>query len=1066
MNDKVKFLKDKPLGEDKFDGKSQERLSIAIANHIIGNDSDEIPMPRIIGIEGSWGSGKSNVVELVKEQLNKKKKDKYFFFEYDAWGNQEDLQRRSILEQLTDRLVQENILVGKTTLKKKDGTTEEKEWPEKLQYLLSRKREAASESYPELNGGIVIAGLTVILTPITTLMAGILNETVCAFIQVIIAILPILVGLVFWGYKARNDKRYRHLSIFLAVYTEKIQKEHNFEVISEDEPSVVEFKRWMQDVSDSLNKYEKLVIVFDNMDRLPAEKVKQLWSSIHTFFAESGFENIWVIIPYDKKHLSCAFGPETSEESVKLTQYFIDKTFPVTFNVPEPVITDYKGIFDKLLVEAFGDTLSREKADMINRLYRLCRPVANIREIIIFINRLVSLYKTRDGESIDIVSMAIYELYKDKIHKEDKDEIHKEDKTVSHILSGEYLGDTLNIINYDDNLKAEISALVYGVNIDIAKQIPLTEYIRNCINAVGDYDINKYADTDSNFDPILKEVYENTDYALLSKMIVCLDQLKKECDVVSQLWERLAGLERKQTVSSLIIPPDYLILFKHVKKSTKQRLADELCASWSNIQNFDGSKYVRCVSELNSIKQNDFDVILKEKDVDSNVFIDMAIAAQSNYKEYRLKCKAEEVDTYLSEKLPNDFTYYEVVKILFNDGFSTFDKTLDKLKQTISNNEITEVNAGQVFNTFHCLNTDDTLLLKDYMDEDNVATVVKKLQTSKKLSLSEGFIDLAAWSLSHGVDVELSEEQISQVANLIDSYITVGELIVSGLGWNIDTLNEVIKYMIENKLGKELQLIKLLPEYDSIRSTYDVKSELLWEYLSKWDDSTILDNITDESGLKKLIPSTTLYKDIASIDLDVTKRIKDKVLSILDSCVEVEKLKQTQRSYTTDYWHKTINAFLDDITGISMPTPVIEFTKSIYNDIPNGSTTFALNDYTRKLLSKVDTQSISSIFAEIRDTYCNSKKTITSSHFQYLEKGFRLHGVLEKRADEVVNKIIKPVIGDAKCKELIINNHQFYKGLIAEAKNIDEFKTAIIKSWDEEEYSQLGIEKPQQENDK
>jgi Cdc6-like AAA superfamily ATPase len=1060
MNDKVKFLKDKPLGEDKFDGKSQERLSIAIANHIIGNDSDEIPMPRIIGIEGSWGSGKSNVVELVKEQLNKKKKDKYFFFEYDAWGNQEDLQRRSILEQLTSELVDRGILKGKTKVRIKGGTYEKREWPQKLQLLLSRKTETTSESRPKLNGGIVYAFIAGILTPITALVASFLGDEYKWYVQLFIAGAPIILLIIVWVISAICNNEYWNPSFLLYVYSDKIQKEHSYEVISEDEPSVVEFKGWMKDVSDNLNKKicDKLVIVFDNMDRLPAEKVKQLWSSIHTFFAESGFENIWVIIPYDKKHLSCAFGPETSKESIKLTQYFIDKTFPVTFNVPEPVITDYKGIFDKLLVEAFGDTLSREKADMINRLYRLCRPVANIREIIIFINRLVSLYKTRDGESIDIVSMAIYELY--------KDEIHKEDKTVSHILSGEYLGDTLNIINYDDNLKAEISALVYGVNIDIAKQIPLTEYIRNCINAVGDYDINKYADTDSNFDPILKEVYENTDYALLSKMIVCLDQLKKECDVVSQLWERLAGLERKQTVSSLIIPPDYLILFKHVKKSTKQRLADELCASWSNIQNFDGSKYVRCVSELNSIKQNDFDVILKEKDVDSNVFIDMAIAAQSNYKEYRLKCKAEEVDTYLSEKLPNDFTYYEVVKILFNDGFSTFDKTLDKLKQTISNNEITEVNAGQVFNTFHCLNTDDTLLLKDYMDEDNVATVVKKLQTSKKLSLSEGFIDLAAWSLSHGVDVELSEEQISQVANLIDSYITVGELIVSGLGWNIDTLNEVIKYMIENKLGKELQLIKLLPEYDSIRSTYDVKPELLWEYLSKWDDSTILDNITDESGLKKLIPSTTLYKDIASIDLDVTKRIKDKVLSILDSCVEVEKLKQTQRSYTTDYWHKTINAFLDDITGISMPTPVIEFTKSIYNDIPNGSTTFALNDYTRKLLSKVDTQSISSIFAEIRDTYCNSKKTITSSHFQYLEKGFRLHGVLEKRADEVVNKIIKPVIGDAKCKELIINNHQFYKGLIAEAKNIDEFKTAIIKSWDEEEYSQLGIEKPQQENDK
>jgi hypothetical protein len=46
------------------------------------------------------------------------------------------------------------------------------------------------------------------------------------------------------------------------------------------------------------------------MDRLPANKVKELWSSIHSFFAEEGFKNIWVIVPYDENHLSCAFSAD------------------------------------------------------------------------------------------------------------------------------------------------------------------------------------------------------------------------------------------------------------------------------------------------------------------------------------------------------------------------------------------------------------------------------------------------------------------------------------------------------------------------------------------------------------------------------------------------------------------------------------------------------------------------------------------------------------------------------------------------------------------------------------
>ena len=100
-----RFIQDKPQGIDKFDGASQESLSKAIAKHIKDNDSltKDDCLPRIIGIEGVWGAGKSNVVKLIEKHLQKDGSD-YFFFEYDAWGNQEDLQRRSLLEQLTDKL--------------------------------------------------------------------------------------------------------------------------------------------------------------------------------------------------------------------------------------------------------------------------------------------------------------------------------------------------------------------------------------------------------------------------------------------------------------------------------------------------------------------------------------------------------------------------------------------------------------------------------------------------------------------------------------------------------------------------------------------------------------------------------------------------------------------------------------------------------------------------------------------------------------------------------------------------------------------------------------------------
>lgn len=62
------FLNPQPKGEDKFEGKSQVRLVESISGYILNIDSQEgtaPKMPRIIGLEGEWGSGKSNVIELT-----------------------------------------------------------------------------------------------------------------------------------------------------------------------------------------------------------------------------------------------------------------------------------------------------------------------------------------------------------------------------------------------------------------------------------------------------------------------------------------------------------------------------------------------------------------------------------------------------------------------------------------------------------------------------------------------------------------------------------------------------------------------------------------------------------------------------------------------------------------------------------------------------------------------------------------------------------------------------------------------------------------------------------------
>lgn len=66
---------------------------------------------------------------------------------------------------------------------------------------------------------------------------------------------------------------------------------------------------------------------------------------------------------------------------------------------------------------------------------------------------------------------------------------------VEQILSGDYLNGIQTIINNDLQTQREIAALVYGVDVEDARQIPLKKYIEGCINGEEDHDINQYAET-------------------------------------------------------------------------------------------------------------------------------------------------------------------------------------------------------------------------------------------------------------------------------------------------------------------------------------------------------------------------------------------------------------------------------------------------------------------------------------------------------------------------------------------------------------------------------------------
>ena len=178
------------------------------------------------------------------------------------------------------------------------------------------------------------------------------------------------------------------------------EKEKTIENISEIEPSSAQFKKWMSKIDENI-KDCKLIIVFDNMDRLPKVEVQELWAAIHSFFAEINYNNIVVIVPFDRNHIHTAFESEnidledghsqlegTSEQKQVCKKCygddFINKTFDVIYRVSPPIMSGWKNYFATRWKDAMGEELKEDSR--ILQIYDVSVENPTPREIIAFIN--------------------------------------------------------------------------------------------------------------------------------------------------------------------------------------------------------------------------------------------------------------------------------------------------------------------------------------------------------------------------------------------------------------------------------------------------------------------------------------------------------------------------------------------------------------------------------------------------------------------------------------------------------------------------------------------------------
>lgn len=1045
MNKRAEFLSNRPLGKDLLDGQSQDYVALAIKRHIEEVDAkkdDENALPRIIGVEGSWGSGKSNMLLQLQEKL----KSNYYFFTYDAWGNQEDLQRRSILESLTDELIQKEMLVKDTQIKvldtdlDKEPTIMRCSWKRRLFSLVARKSTTHNVTIPKMEGSTKAFALMLLITAIVpTLMAAMKPANVPCWYPWAVLGATLFPFFVFLICKWANKWKW---SVMWKMYQTGGKTDTATYSISELEPTVTEFREWMNDLADSLIYGQHLVIVFDNMDRLPREKVRQLWSSIQTFFAGKDYNKVWCIIPFDKDHLANAFADGDSDGSKKmqLTNYFIEKTFPVVYRIPAPIITDYRGVFKTLFGKSFGEM---EEQDLVNRCYRLKYPTPNMREMISFINKCVSQCHTW-GDEIRLTSIALFELNKDIIFKDNNpDEV---------IINGGYMGELGGVIDNDDVLPIEMSSLVYGVPKKKSAQLPLKNLIEKTLSTKESSLFDQYANEQLEFFVILDEVTSRMDSEYLDNAVNHLASINREklsdenLKLLDKVWARLGRVYVKKTQNETSFRDEVQYLIKNCsEQELKEKIATKFLDSFTagEKNNHKGEEwYMVYKNYMAFTKEAGLNVPLPERVLNAGDFFDYVIAAGEDYKNYPISGGNEDINATAIERISRGIDIKLWLQRLKEDKRFDFSVLLLAARTMIEEGTATDGNI------------------------EAVLQVCKVLSESPlKLSVNQAFLDKLSHEGGALYDLqvlralegkEISGEDDSyyvEMAKIAYYYTDTFDIWDKTLSFGTQVIAKMMKWLIENNthVGQPDGIKDVLIDMANIEIRTDVERQLLIRFVNDWGKVS-LNDVEKKDAMQRVFDSEIWCKVLLETDCPLSKAILDKYYrefnsQPLSSFINPNNAWVLQN---TSYWLRVLIVLIDSTEfKRACSEKLVEISSHVIDGICSGQITERHGnlDLQHKLMSWAKFDDVSTKVNDMMSKFGNGQLSITVFKFK------SLHHYIEKTRGyetQYLNYVLMPIIGDAEVQSIILGNKGFYESLIRD--NIDqasELRLELIKLYKE-----------------
>ena len=361
------FLKDEPLsnlqGQDMFSHNAYVNILFTAIN--------ELTPPFTLGIFGSWGVGKSSIVNDYSDKLEESNSNTRAVT-IDVWKYSDDSLRRQFLFDLQQDLHHQKLL------------------PKGKDYVQEVYEEKTNERPGEQRFGI--ARIRALAVPLAlTFCVALFGILVLLFLGIPSAVQAVLAAFVapaalyLVSEFSRNVVLVSKDTITHPVYFSEDQFERKFEEIVKDAKCV------------------KLVIIVDNLDRCSHELVVGTLSAIKTFLEPKGDQKCIFVIPCDdsaiRQHVKASYrvlsddhgnnGRLGAEQyAVEYLRKFFSGSIKIDPFLPEEIEPYIEHLLGQMkLTEDMPDQETRDLVQMVGFLFR-----ENPRQLKQFLNNLTSNY--------------------------------------------------------------------------------------------------------------------------------------------------------------------------------------------------------------------------------------------------------------------------------------------------------------------------------------------------------------------------------------------------------------------------------------------------------------------------------------------------------------------------------------------------------------------------------------------------------------------------------------------------------------------------------------------------